>query len=416
MKLWEDFLAKQDEVLGKKNVDLWLRSLRVIRFDARNIYLEAKDAFHANWFKEHITDQAKRLTTPSGKPLRLHVNVAATTPKKKPIRKDYVFHPDPLIKVHTFSSFHVSKENALVYELLQNIHSLSFNPVFLYGPRGCGKTHLLMSLAKKLSSLSLQTFYIKAETFTSHVVGAIQFGTMQNFRQTYRSVDVLILDNIHVLAGKNATQEELFHTFNELHTQGKKIVIGSSYAPQEFKGIEPRLISRFEWGISLPIETPRKEDIEKVLQKKAKALHFPITKKQLRFCLQSFRSLDAIYKAFDALVIRNPSKDTPLEIALQDLLQEEIKKTITLEAILEEVVKEWDVSSGAITGKSQEKEISYARKVAMYLCRKELYMPFTSIGRAFNRDHSTVMSAVKFIEKSPPSVVQKIQIKLRKPD
>lgn len=416
MKIWNDFIDKQEKLLGKDQVSHWLRSLKVLRFDARNLYLEAKDAFHLHWFEQHIRKAAKELTNGSGKPISIHISAqnSQSSDKKSSIKRgEMVFKGDHLIPQKTFSSFYVSEENRLTYELLSHIEKAQFNPIFLYGPKGSGKSHLLMSTAKYLKDSSINAFYVRAETFTSHVVSAIQFGNMQEFRKNYRSIDALILDNINVFGGKNATQEEFFHTFNELHTRGKIILIASPVAPQDLMHMEPRLISRFEWGLSLNLEPPSKKELKEILQKKAKEFSYPLSEKRIQFLIHSFHSLESLHTAFDALLLRNPKEDEALEKVLQDLLQKERKESLTIEKVLEKVSLHLEISPQDILGKSQEKKISLGRRLAMFFLRYEMKMSFIAIGRAFCKDHSTVMSAVKKVEKESPPILDEIRRSLK---
>lgn len=415
MKFWENFLQEQEKLLGKENTDKWLRSLKILRFDARNIHLEAQNTFQMHWFEEHVRKQTKTLKNGSGRPFHIALSLAHNSSKKGSTKKARYpktdcFQSDCLVNTHIFDSFYVSEENRLTYNIVKALStSTAYNPVFIYAPKGCGKTHLLMSAAHAFKAASLKTLYIRAETFTSHVVRAIQLANMQKFRQIYRSIDALIFDDVHILAGKKATQEEFFHTFNELHTAGKRLLISSPLPPQELLNIEPRLISRFEWGICLGLEPPSTLDLRSILRLRSHSLDLTLSEKQIRFFLQSFHSLTSLHTALDALALRNPSKDTPLEKVLSDLLEREKDHRVTPEMILAKTAKELEISQEEIVGKSQQTKACLARKIAIYLLRHELKLPFMHIAKIFHRDHSTIMSALKTVEKKLPEALIRVQ-------
>jgi chromosomal replication initiator protein len=439
MKAWEYFLSLQETELGVETVQKWLKPLKVMRFDACNLYLEARDAFQVMWFEEHIRKKLPtKLLNNNSKKIKVHLSIAnapnakaAPTEPKKVEKGTYTnlpfaisFEvPDPHC---TFANFAVSENNFLSYkvitrtvgydtdkDLIQESHELGqCNPIYLYGSCGAGKTHLLMAAAQSLKLRGLRVIYTRAETFTEHVVSAIRAGEMSKFRHSYRNVDVLCIDDVHVLARKNATQEEFFHTFNTLHLAGKQIFLSANCAPGELQHIEPRLISRFEWGIVLPLETPGPSEFKAVLQKKAEALNYVLHVKVADFLLETFKSsTKALTKAVEALILRShlhqnsgkivlPSINTPLaKQYLSDLISEEQQSALTATKIIQTVSLHYDIGPEDILGKAQTRECVVARQMAMFICRNELKMPFTKIGDLFAKDHSTVMSSVKQIQK-----------------
>jgi chromosomal replication initiator protein len=286
----------------------------------------------------------------------------------------------------------------------------AFNPLYLYGPTGCGKTHLLMSLTQTFRAQGLRSIYVRAEQFTDHVVTAIRAGEMSTFRQAYRNTDLLIVDDVHVFSRKGATQEEFFHTFNTLHLEGKQIILSANCAPQELQLIEPRLVSRFEWGIVLPLKPLLAEELKYMLQVKSQALHFFLPAKVLEFLLETFTSNPkALIKAFEALVLRlhldahhsiQNLTVSAVKALLSDLLIEEQKSALTPPKIIQAIAEHYGIRTEDILGKSQTRECALPRQLAMHLCREKLKMPFMKIGDLFSRDHSTVMASVKSIQKS----------------
>lgn len=420
MKAWEEFLKRLESDFGIETVRKWLRSLKILRFDACNLYLEAKDTFQALWFEEHI--RAKVISSffnNNNKRIKVHLKIGTALSDKKKDRSikskqdskedlNLAFNdPDPL---STFQNFIVSEKNLLPFKLLKE-SPMSFNPVYLYGKSGSGKTHLLMALANSLRSKGLKAIYVRAETFTEHVVSAIRAGEMSLFRKAYRTLDAFILDDVHIFAKKNATQEEFFHTFNTLHMDGKQIFLSANCAPSELSFIEPRLVSRFEWGIVLPLEMATEEELPALLKMKAESLHYPLHPKVAEFLIETFKSSPkAMVRALEALILRshiNEEKSltfrqmtVPLaKNYLTDLLLAESQSQITPEKIIKFCAEHYGIRTEDILGKGQRKECAQPRQIAMYFCRNHLKIPFTKIGDLFSRDHSTVMTSVRLIQK-----------------
>jgi chromosomal replication initiator protein len=294
-------------------------------------------------------------------------------------------------------NFIPSPENLMAYKLLSEIPS-PFNPIYLYGPKGSGKTHLLTGVALALKKSGKRVFFVRAEAFTEHVVQAMRLGHMQDFRKIYREIDVLIVDDVHIFSRKTATQEEFFHTFNTLHTVGKPILLSAQTAPSQLVDIEPRLMSRFEWGISLGLERP---DVSLILEKKASLWKVSLSPEIKDLLLKKFPRHPLL--ALQALSLRSKEKGVmTCELAerlLSDLLAKEEREALTPEKIIKAVAAHYGVRSEDLLGKSQMKEYVLPRQIAMYLCREHLKWPFQKIGQLFGRDHSTVMSSAKQVQK-----------------
>lgn len=407
MKAWTTFLKTLEHSLGRETVDRWLRPLKILKFDAANLHLDANDSFQILWYKEHVTE---KLLSSNGKPIKLHFYLKGEPypPRKKkeapeaPSQKQY-FSPDHLASHATFDQFIPSEKPFLACDLLSHIDA-TYNPIFLYGPSGSGKTHLLMATAHLLKETGKNVTFVRCETFTEHVIRAFRTSSLQDFRLSYRDLDCLIMDDVHLLKGKTTTQEELFHTFNRLHTQGIQIVLSARVAPQRLEGVEERLKSRFEWGITLPCSLASSETCKEILKKRAQSLSLPLSEILTQYLLETFQSLTSLIRALEALALRlhqsQLTLDTPtVSHLLQDLIREEGSSRLTPEKILKQVAHYFRMKTEDITGKSQQKECVLPRKIAMYLCRKQLRMPYLKIGEFFSRDHSTVMSSVKQVEK-----------------
>lgn len=415
MQAWEDFIAKQEGLLGKEAADKWLRSLKVVHFDSGNLYLEAKDSFQLLWFEEHIRPSLKtQLVNNNYRAIKVHLTVGEATkvvnlPKKgKPAALPPIqFIQDKLDPAMTLDNFVSGVANKVIFQFLCEVleKQATFNPIYLWGGVGVGKTHLLMALAQAFQKRGIHALYAKAETFTEHVVSAIRSSEMQAFRKAYRHVDVLLIDDVHLFARKNATQEEFFHTFNTLHTSARQIILSSKCAPALLEEIEPRLVSRFEWGINLHIEKLESKDLKDVLSRRCEGMDFPLDEEVSEYLLKNFPTSRSLQKALEALVLRSHlEKHIKIDLSsaqkmLGDLLAHEQKNALTPERIIAAVSAKYGIRSEDILGKSQSQECSLPRQIAMYLCRQELNLAFQGIGRLFSRDHSTVMTSIRQIEK-----------------
>lgn len=426
MRAWEDFLLYQEKELGKETVQKWLRPLKLLRFDACNLYLEASDSFKALWFEEHMRSKVQKgLFNNNHKPIKVHLTIAShletkrTTKNTPPLsittaNSPFLLHFDELDRYATFENFFVSQNNILAHKLIsegckeQTISS--FNPIYLYGRMGTGKTHLMMAAASLMRQQGKKALYVRAETFTEHVVEAIRKTEMQTFRKAYRGVDALLIDDIEILSRKTATQEEFFHTFNTLHVEGKQIILSASLPPGDLKFIEPRLVSRFEWGIVTLLQMPTPEEMEQILEQRAQTRNFMLDKNLSSFLLEKFGgNTKTLAKAFDALILRTHlnqglGKHSSLSIKtahhiLKDLIAEEEKALLTPVKIIQAAAEHFGIRIDDILGKSQTRECTLPRQIAMYLCREQLKIPFMKIGEIFSRDHSTVITAVKLVQK-----------------
>lgn len=439
MQAWDEFLRLQENELGADIVRKWLRPLKIVHFDAGNLYLQANDSYQINWFEEHVRKKAQAvLRTNNRRPIKVHIAIIhneetakkrskkSKEPLKPPPSPQFTIAFDELDSLCTFENFNPGNSNQLPFKLLckttgydaeskkilpRKTELGNFNPIYLCGPSGVGKTHLLMATANVLRQQGLSVIYARTETFTEHVVTAIRAGEMNLFRQSYRTIDVLILDDVHVLARKSATQEEVFHTFNSLHVAGKQIILSANCSPGELHEIEPRLISRFEWGIVVPMVQPSTEEMRTILQTKAASLNCTVRPQIVEFLLETFKSsCKAVVRALEALILRSHLNESSVSISspqltlplarkyLADLMIEEQETAINPEKIIHFVTEFYGMRSEDILGKAQTRDCVLPRQMAMYFCRMQLKMPYIHIGELFGKDHSTVMSSVKLIQ------------------
>jgi chromosomal replication initiator protein len=402
MKAWELFLATLEDTLGVEAVKKWLHPLSITNFDAGNLYLEAENTFQVDWFEEHVRLHASLLVNNNHRPIKIHLTAREISNQKKAPKET----PPPL--EFSSSTLNLSETlfsfvgNPFAVDFLQTMTPGTYNPIYLYGASGTGKTHLLNGIALHLETQGLKVFFVHAQNFTEHVVAAIRGSQMREFRQTYRNQDVLIIDDIDYLARKNATQEELFHTFNALHSTGRQIIVSSHLPTQRLSDIEPRLVSRFEWGILLKLEAPTPAELRQVLMQRARTVNFTLHDQVVEFILNHFSSsAKSAMRALEALCLRTSGCQSAehAQKLLADLMAKENESALSIKKILQEVASYFDVQTTEIMGKSQSKEFSGPRQVAMYLCRHLMKMPYKRVGAAFHRDHSTVMTSIRQIEK-----------------
>lgn len=427
MQAWFDFLLLQEKKFGKAAVDKWLRPLAIVRFDSRNLYLEAGDPFCIAWFEEHIRPQlGHALLNTNHQKIKVHLHSKETPSvpfkKKEPPSAPATLPTlsltsDPLDPRYTLDAWIGSSSTPFITrlcdELLQNASSKislgTFNPILFYGPSGSGKTHLLMALAQALKQKGLNVLYVRSDTFTHHVVHAIRLSSMPALRTHYRSADVLLIDDLHLLARRFATQEEFFHTFNSLHIASKQMIFTSQLPPALMEEIEPRLISRFEWGIAMALEPLEEASLRKMLEQKSRAFLCPLEPAALDFIIEHFPKTPlAIQRALEALVLRRHLHRVPADHLLtsqetasflNQLLSQERVNAVTPSKIIAAVANQYGIRSEDILGPSHAQEYAQPRQIAMYLCRSILKLPFMKIGDVFSRDHSTVITSVKQVQR-----------------
>jgi chromosomal replication initiator protein len=323
----------------------------------------------------------------------------------------------PLNPLYTFDQFVIGKSNdvaAAAAQAAAQAPGKVYNPLFIYGETGLGKTHLMQGIAHEQlrRNPALRIAFVGTEQFTNEFIGAIQTGQMGDFRRRFREIDLLLVDDVQFLKGKESTQEEFFHTFNAIYEAGRQIVLTSDRPPKEIPGLESRLISRFEWGMVANVDSPDLEHRIAILKKKASVDHLELTipDEVIEFIAQhvksSVRELEgSIIKllAYASFKHREISVDLARE-ALRDKLRGASNAdfpdipptTITVATIQQVVAREWGVTPDGLRSKTRTKQLTTPRQVAMYLCRELLALQLVEIGNAFGgRDHSTVIHSLE---------------------
>ena len=309
-----------------------------------------------------------------------------------------------------FDSFVVGTNNEFAHSAalaVANSPAITYNPFFVYGVSGLGKTHLLHAIGHHVlaKGKAAKIVYLSSEQFTNEFIDAIQHGTLVKFRKKYRQADVLLIDDIQFFAGKERSQEEFFHTFNALHDAHKQIVLSSDRPASEIEKLEQRLVSRFEWGMTAEIQPPDTETRIAILRSKAASLNLTLEPWIMEFLADKIRNNvrrleGALMRvaSYKSLSDREITRDV-IENLLRDIFQEQAKKAVTIDQIQRCVAEHFDVRIADMSSKRRPANIALARQFAMYLSRQHTGMPLTDIGDAFGgRDHGTVIHACKLIK------------------
>ena len=314
---------------------------------------------------------------------------------------------------YTFDTFVVGSNNQFAYAAslaVAESPGTIYNPLFLYSGVGLGKTHLMHSIAHFImkTNPSMRVLYVTSEVFTNEVIEAIRNGnnnSMRNFREKYRNIDVLLIDDVQFIIGKESTQEEFFHTFNTLYGEKKQIIISSDKPPKDMDILEDRIRSRFEWGLICDISSPNYETRMAILRKKQEMDGYTVSDDVIEYIASNIKSnirelegaLTKI-KAYSNLV----KQDVNLALAeqvLKDIISPNDKKIITPETIINMVAEQFDITPSDIIGNKRSSKIVYPRQIAMYLCRNMLDIPLTQVGSYIgNRDHTTVIHGINKIQ------------------
>lgn len=311
---------------------------------------------------------------------------------------------------YTFETFVVGNNNRFAHAAalaVGNEPGKAYNPLFLYGGVGLGKTHLMHAIGNRIleNGIKKNVLYVTSEKFTNQLINAIKDNKNEVFRNKYRSIDVLLIDDIQFIAGKERVQEEFFHTFNSLYEDGKQIIISSDKPPRDIQFLEDRLKSRFEWGLLADISCPDYETRLAILRKKAQDENILIDDFILSNIANKIDSnIRELEGVFNKIVARASLIHSPITIELAENIINEFKyeseKVISCDFIKETVAKYFSINKDDLSGNKRSNDIAFPRQIAMYLCREVANMSFPQIGVDFGgRDHSTVMHACKKIEK-----------------
>ncbi|HZL99860.1 MAG TPA: chromosomal replication initiator protein DnaA [Planctomycetota bacterium] len=413
------------ELVSKQQYELWFSSIEVLSASADGVQIAVANPFIRDWLSTYYAEvlrAAVRSCVGADAPLELTLAAqpeaelspleaaASALPAPELARDNRAFfatHSDVVLnEKYTFENFVVGPSNSLAHAAARAVGdapSHSYNPLFLHGRVGMGKTHLLQAICQQAlrSRKSQNILYLSSETFVNQFIAAIEKGDVSRFRYKYRSVDILLVDDIHLLAHKDRTQEEFFHTFNALYNAGKQIVLSSDSPPQSIPSITQRLISRFKWGLEAELEPPGYETRLAILRRKARDRGVEVPEEVLRLLGEqvdtNIRELEgAITKVigYGQLIHR----EIDIDLAHQALGMQpggSLRPVTGVDRVIDVVCKHFGVRSGDLQGRRRTQSIALPRQAAMYLARQLTSMSLEEIGGCFGgRDHSTVLYAV----------------------
>ena len=411
---WQSVLGQLQMEMPRASFDTWVRDTRPVAFNNGMITVGVRNAYARDWLESRLSSTVNRLLIGI-----LDSNVAVSFVVSQPDDHDSKSDlepvpastdfsvPEPLARNptinprYTFETYVVGSGNRLAHAACLAVAekpARAYNPLFVYGGVGLGKTHLLHAVANACHARGLTVLYVSSEEFTNDMINAIRTHATQAFREKYRSADVLLVDDIQFIAGKESTQEEFFHTFNDLYNSSKQIVLTSDSIPKEIPGLEERLRSRFEWGLIADIQAPDLETKAAILRKKAQAEGVQIPDEVSLFIASNVKSNVRELEGYLVRIVAYASL-TNQAITL-DLAREILKefmngdRAITIPRILEVVSDFYRLKEKELLSKSRHKSIVLPRQVAMYLCRTQTNASLPDIGAEFGgKDHSTVMYA-----------------------
>ena len=418
--LWQEAVEQIRERIGKQNFETWIKPIHFHSRSKNEIHLEVPNKFFQEWLTEHFVKLIEQVVgTITQHEVKVLLHVAPELPTKGPIekseRKEEREKEKPprlnnLIPKYTFENFVVGASNQFAHAAsmaVANQPGDHYNPLFIYGGVGLGKTHLVNAMGHRAVTKrpALKVVYLSSESFMNELIASLRRDKMDEFKTKFRNIDVLILDDVQFIAGKERTQEEFFHTFNSLYESHKQIVITSDKFPKEIPGLEDRLRNRFEWGLIADIQPPDMETRVAILQKKAETERFQLPHDVAIFIASNIdsnvRELEGSLTRLGAFASLTKSTIT-MELT-KEVLHNTLKsarKEVTVEGIQKTICDYFEIKLGDLKAKRRTQNIALPRQVAMYLCRKHTATSYPAIGSMFGgRDHSTVIHASKTIEK-----------------
>ncbi len=434
-ELWKRVLEGAKRDLPEPMIQTWLAPNNAVSFESGVLVVNTPDDFAKRWNEEKYAGVLTRVATEAaGEDVAVEFRVAAErqkrpqmdlfvpqAPPQESVAAAVPVNPSaqPLNERYTFGQFVIGKSNELAAAAAHAVAEApgkQYNPFFIYGPTGLGKTHLMQAIAHEVTRREPTTrvLYVGAEQFINEVIEGIHGRTMADLRRRYRQdVDLFLVDDVHFLEGKEATQEEFFHTFNALYEAGKQIVLTSDRLPKEIPGLEARLVSRFEWGMVADVKQPDLEHRIAILRTKQQQDHLETTIPDdvLRFIAESVRSnVRELEGCIIKLLLYASLRHREISIDLaREALADKIRpgedaearprSLPSIEKVQEVVARRWGVTPEGLRSKARIKTLTVPRQIAMFLARELLQMQLVEIGQAFGgRDHSTVIHSVDKVQ------------------
>jgi chromosomal replication initiator protein len=415
--LWDKSINLIKDKISQQNFDTWIRPIKVTSLEGNQVHLTAPNKFFREWLIENYRPIIiEALSSVAGVELIVNFIISGdgggATMQDPVVEKTVAARKTVRIKTHAslnqkynFDRFVVGASNQFAHAAAVSVAeqpAKNYNPLFIYGGVGLGKTHLLNAIGLHAVSLysQMNVVYVSAEEFLNELVSSIRFDKMPKFREKYRNIDYLLIDDIQFIAGKGKTEEEFFHTFNTLHDSGKQIVVTSDKFPKDIPNLEGRLRSRFEWGLIADIQPPEIETRIAIIEKKAQENKISLPKNVAHYIAVNAESNIRELEGFLIRVAAYSSlreREIDLELAkevLKKIIRQSEKEDVTIDDIIKTVAMKTGIKISDVNSQKKNKNIVLARQISMYLSRKLTTYSFPDIGEKIGgRDHSTVIYA-----------------------
>lgn len=416
---WEEMLSYIKPELNPVAYNTWIKDLQPIKLKEDKLMLLVDNE---PLFKTQAIKYEKIITFAANEVFNSNMEIIFVLPeeledKNTPYSENIQQQPviksnssDNLKATYVFQNFVVGESNKMAHaasvSVAENPGS-AFNPLFLYGDSGLGKTHLMHAIANYIleQDPNKKVLYASCEQFTNELIASIKRNEQHKFKEKYRGLDVLLIDDIQFISNKESTQEEFFHTFNDLFNLEKQIIISSDRHPSEIKSLTERLLTRFSWGLIADVKVPDFETRTAIIEKKAENLNIVLPKEVSQFLAQSVDSnIRVLEGALTRVIAYVDFTKQPLNVevaqkALKDVINSSMDSKLSFDSIKRHISDHYGISIEDLNSQRRTKAIADARQVAMYLCRELLNETYVSIGKSFDRDHSTAMHAIEKVEK-----------------
>lgn len=435
--LWSELLSVLEVNMDAVVFETWIMALKPIKLTSSELVLSAPNGFTKKMIEKRYLDDIVEILSFIMKTeasikivLPTDSNYSQYQVKVQPGGQQYFYDNKQEVSTtkedieklkieqmlnpkYTFESFVKGKSNEFALSAAMAVAknpATAYNPLFIYGGPGLGKTHLMQALAHEImdNHPELKVMYISSEKFTNELISSIGDKSSKKniqFRDKYRNIDVLLIDDIQFIAGKVGTQLEFFHTFNDLYAQNKQIILSSDKPPKEIETLEERLVSRFEWGLMADIQMPDYETRVAILKAKLNMEHAYVSDDILEYIAMNVKSnIRELEGALMTVLAHAQLLEGEIDLdraklALNKVIEESEKKPVTLEYIQEVVCEKYNLEMKDMSSKTRARQIAYPRQIAMYLCRQLTDLSLIMIAESFNRDHSTIMHGVDKITK-----------------
>jgi chromosomal replication initiator protein len=412
LDVWQAVLEIVEKKVNQQSFNTWFKPTQLIKYDDKALYVRVPNAFFQDWLNDHIDvvlDAARQAELGDINVIYITEKIPVEIAALSQGRLDFDSVDNTLNPKYTFDTFVVGSSNQFAHAAALAVAerpSKAYNPLFLYGGVGLGKTHLMHAIGHtiKLNNKTLRLTYISTEKFTNEVINAIRYDKMLSFKERYRNNDVLLIDDIQFIAGKERTQEEFFHTFNSLYDTHKQIIISADCPPREIPTIEERLHSRFEWGLIADIQPPDLETKVAIIKKKAERQNISIPDNVALYIASKIKSnIRELEGALVRLIAFCSLKGSEITLVMaQETLHDILgpgEKTITIEMIQKMIADHFKMRVHDLKSKNNSKSVAEPRQICMYLCKQLTGASLPQLGREFgNKHHTTVLHSVNKIE------------------